>query len=93
MTTHDQNLQSQAAADYPHQRRVFQVHARVFVASIVLIFAVNLALNLATSSTGQWSAWWSIWALLGWGLGVAVHGLVVRLARPNNQHREGDGAS
>lgn len=92
MTTHDQNLQSQVAADSPHQRRVFQVHARVFVASMVLIFAVNLALNLATSTTGQWSAWWSIWALVGWGLGVAVHGVVVGLARPRRQDPEGGGA-
>ena len=84
MTTHEQNLQSKAANDYPHQRRVFQVHAQVFVASMVLIVAVNLALNLATSTTAQWSAWWSIWALIGWGLGVAVHGLSVWLARPTS---------
>ncbi len=80
MTTHEQNLQSQAANDYLHQRRVFQVHARVFVASMALIFSVNLALNLATGTTGRWSSWWSLWALVGWGLGVAVHGLTVWLA-------------
>ena len=26
-------------------------------------------------------AWWSGWALSGWGLGIAVHGLVVWLSR------------
>jgi hypothetical protein len=80
MTTHEQNLQSQAANDHPYQRRVFQVHARVFVASMALVFSVNLALNLATGTAGRWSAWWSLWALVGWGLGVTVHGLTVWLA-------------
>ncbi|MEM8747579.1 MAG: 2TM domain-containing protein [Actinomycetota bacterium] len=27
-------------------------------------------------------AWWSIWVLLGWGFGIAIHGLGVRLSRP-----------
>lgn len=80
MTTPEPHLQSQAANDDQYRRRVFQVHAQVFVASMALIFSVNLALNLATSTTGRWSSWWSLWALVGWGLGVAAHGLVVCLA-------------
>jgi hypothetical protein len=28
------------------------------------------------------TAWWSVWAFIGWGLGIVVHGLVVRLNRP-----------
>lgn len=82
MSTYDQiNPAAHPANDYPHQVRAFQVHAGVFAASMVLIFAVNLAVNLA----GQWSAWWAIWALIGWGLGISVHGLVVLLARPANR--------
>lgn len=74
----------------PHvqQRRAFDIHARVFALSMVLIFAVNLATNAAAGITGEWRAWWSVVALLGWGLGVAVHGIVVRMAR----HRSFDAA-
>jgi hypothetical protein len=49
---------------------------------MVIIFTVNLATNAAAGILGRWSAWWSIWALVGWGIGLAIHGLVVRLARP-----------
>lgn len=91
-----------SARQYVYQLRVFRAHAAVFAASMVLIFAVNLATNLAAGIAGQWGAWWSVWALIGWSSGVAVHGLVVRLARPGPSRWEqrqldeilaGDGAS
>jgi hypothetical protein len=63
------------------QLRAFYVHVGVFAGSMVVIFLVNLVVNLAAGIAGEWSAWWSIWALLGWGLGVAVHGLVVWASR------------
>ena len=72
-----------AARLYVQQLRAFYVHAAVFAASMVVIFGVNLAVNLSAGRTGEWSAWWAGWALIGWGIGVAVHGIVVRLARPN----------
>jgi hypothetical protein len=59
----------------------FRVHAAVFAVSTVAIFVVNLLINLAAGLTGDLWAWWSLWVLIGWGLGIAVHGLVVRLAR------------
>ncbi len=62
------------------QRRAFHLHASVFALSMLVIFIVNAALNAAADLTGEWWAWWSVWALLGWGLGVTVHGLVVRIA-------------
>lgn len=49
---------------------------------MVVIFSVNLTTNLSAGIADEWSAWWSVWALIGWGLGVVVHGLVVRLNRP-----------
>lgn len=64
------------------QRRAFHLHAIVLAASMVMIFVVNLAINVAAGITGEWSAWWSGWALLGWGLGVTIHGLVVRMSQP-----------
>lgn len=71
----------EAARLYVEQLRVFYVHAAVFVASMVLIFAVNLVVNLAAGIAGELWAWWSLWALIGWGIGVAIHGIVVRASR------------
>lgn len=73
---------SEAARRYVHQLRVFYVHAAVFAGSMAVNLAVNLLVNLSAGIAGEWSAWWSLWALIGWGAGIAVHGLVVRLNRP-----------
>jgi hypothetical protein len=73
----------EAARRYVQQLRVFYVHAAVFAGSIAIIVAVNLLVNLNAGTAGEWSAWWSLWALIGWGAGIAVHGLVVRLNRPS----------
>ena len=67
---------------YVRSLRAFYIHASVFAGSMIIIFIVNLATNLAAGIAGEWWAWWSIWVLLGWGLGLAIHGLVVRLSRP-----------
>ena len=73
----------EAARKYVQQLRAFYIHAAVAAVGLVVIFIVNLAVNVEAGLTDEWWAWWSLWALLGWGIGVAVHGLVVRLARPN----------
>lgn len=73
----------EAARRYVQQLRVFYVHAAVFVGSMTVNVAVNLLVNLSAGIAGDWSAWWSLWALLGWGAGIAVHGLVVRINRPS----------
>ena len=83
MSTHDQTP-AHTTIDYPRQVRAFQAHAGVFAATMVLIFAVNLFVNLSAGIAGHWSAWWSVWALIGWSLGIAVHGFVVFLAKPEN---------
>ena len=70
-------------ARHAEEVSVFRVHAAVFAVSTVAIFLVNLLINLAGGLTGDLSTWWSLWVLIGWGLGIAVHGLVVRLARPS----------
>ena len=73
----------EAARRYVEQLRAFYVHTTVFAAGMTVIFAVNLLTNLSAGIAGEWTAWWSAWALLGWGLGIAVHGLVVLLNRPS----------
>ncbi|MCP3988638.1 MAG: 2TM domain-containing protein [Actinomycetia bacterium] len=72
------------AREYVQQLRVFYIHAGVCAVGMVIIFVVNLATNVAAGITGDWWAWWSAWALIGWGLAVAIHGLVVRLSRPRS---------
>ncbi len=44
--------------------RGFQVHAFVFVATMVLLAAINL-------SKGE--PYWVLWVLLGWGIGLLSH--------------------
>lgn len=73
---------AEAARRYVEQLRAFYVHAGVFAASMLGIFTVNLLTNLSAGIAGEWTAWWSAWAFLGWGLGIAIHGIVVRLNRP-----------
>lgn len=68
-----------------HQLKVFQVHAVVAAVSLVIIFLVNLFTNLAADLAREWSSWWSVWALIGWGLALGVHGLVVYLAKPDGE--------
>ncbi len=72
-----------AARRYVEQLRSFYVHAAVFSAGMTAIFAVSLLTNLSSGIASEWSAWWSVWALIGWGAGIAVHGLVVRVNRPS----------
>lgn len=78
--TEQQRLE--AARRYVAQLHAFYVHASVFAVGMVIIFLVNLATNAAAGIAGEWRAWWSAWAFIGWGIGIAVHGLVVRLNRP-----------
>jgi hypothetical protein len=80
---HASHEREEAARRYVKQLRVFYVHAAVFAGSMAINIAVNLFVNLSAGIAGEWSAWWSLWALIGWGAGIAVHGLVVRLNRPS----------
>ena len=64
-------------ARHAEQVSVFRVHAAVYAVSTVAIFLVNLLINLAAGLTGDLWAWWSFWVMIGWGLGIAVHGLTV----------------
>jgi hypothetical protein len=52
------------AAPSASPRRGFHIHAVVFVLTMILLTAIDLA-------TGE--PWWVYWPLLGWGLGLAAH--------------------
>lgn len=73
----------EAAKLYVRQLQAFYIHASTFVAGMAIMFVVNLATNLAAGIADNFWAWWSLWALVGWGAGIAVHGMVVRLNRPS----------
>ncbi len=75
------------ARRYVDQVQAVRVHAAVFAGSMAVIIVTNLLVNLAAGTAGDWQAWWSLWALLGWGIGLCVHGLVVRLAKPQPSGR------
>ncbi|HEY5732852.1 MAG TPA: 2TM domain-containing protein, partial [Methyloceanibacter sp.] len=51
--------------------RAFLIHLGVYVAVVGLLAALNLHRNPGNL--------WFIWVLLGWGIGVAAHGLVILL--------------
>jgi hypothetical protein len=42
----------------------FQIHAFAFVATMVLLVAINLA---------KGPPYWFLWVLLGWGVGLLAH--------------------
>ncbi len=59
--------------------RVFLIHLAAYVIVTALLAAINL-----------WFApekLWFIWVLLGWGIGVAAHGLALLLRRTHRRER------
>lgn len=69
---------------YKRQQQAFYLHTAVFVVCMIIMFVVNLATNLSAGSTGELRAWWCLWALLGWTIGIIVHGSVVLLNWPSS---------
>jgi len=80
---HATDEREKAARRYVEQLQAFYVHAAIYAVSMLLMIAVNLLVNLSAGIAGEWTAWWSAWALVGWGAGIAVHGLVVWFNRPS----------
>lgn len=66
----DRDLEK-AARRRVRARLGFYTHALVFV-------LVNLGLFAINSATGGYR--WNVWPLMGWGLGLGIHGLVVFLS-------------
>ena len=65
MQVNDRDLQRQARRRV-NQKMGFYTHATVFV-------LVNLGMLLIGVASGRN---WPLWPLAGWGLGLAIHGLV-----------------
>ena len=58
-----------AALERAEMVQGFYIHLTVFVIVNIGLFAIN-ALTRADAGT-----WWFQWPLLGWGIGIVVHGL------------------
>ena len=56
-----------------HAMRAFLIHLSVYVLVVGLLAALNLYRNPGNL--------WFIWVLIGWGIGVAAHGLAILLQR------------
>jgi 2TM domain-containing protein len=46
----------------------FYIHASAFLVVNIALFAINALVG---------GAWWFYWPLMGWGIGLGVHGLAV----------------
>lgn len=64
----DDDLEYRRAKRQVHLLRSFYIHLSVFIPVMVLLLAINIA-------TGR--GWWVQWPLMGWGIGVGAHALVV----------------
>lgn len=65
----DRNEMERLARRRARAKMGFIIHATVFVLVNILLFAINRQV------TPQYA--WSFWPLGGWGIGLAIHGLVV----------------
>ena len=49
--------------------KAFYVHAGIYIAVNIVLVAINLY--------DDDDVWWSLLAILGWGVGLAIHGMSV----------------
>jgi hypothetical protein len=61
-------------------RRGVQIHLTAYLAMVVVVLTVWLAVGLGA---GAWY-FWPIWPILGAGIGVASHAVTVRSGRPGS---------
>jgi hypothetical protein len=68
MATPEEQARYERARRHVREIRGFYLHAIVFV-------AVNALLHIINFVTAP-GVYWAFWPLLGWGIGLAAHGLV-----------------
>ena len=61
------------AREHVAEIKGFYAHLIIFVAVLLLLFAVN-------ATTG--GSWWVHWVFLGWGIGVLAHAFAIFGSRP-----------
>jgi fatty acid desaturase len=65
--THDERRE-QRARRYVLALRSFYLHLILYAAVMALLFVIDWLGG---------PGWWFVWPLLGWGIGVAMHGISV----------------
>lgn len=71
----------QRAKERVEERLGFYRHATIYVAVNLFLLGLNWF-----RSPGHW---WAIWSVLGWGIGLAAHGLQVFSSRWGSSRKEG----
>ncbi len=61
-----ESISYEEAKERTQELRGFYSHLLVFVLINILLITVNLLTS--------WGDWWFYWPLLGWSIGVVVHG-------------------
>lgn len=51
-------------ASLPQRKRGFRIHATVFVATVVVLIAINLWIG---------PPYWVVWTVPGWAIGLLAH--------------------
>ena len=65
-------------------KRIFLAHLALYVVVNAVLVAINL---MQPVTEGGARNYWFVWPLLGWGIGVAAHGLIIymeKAARPGS---------
>jgi len=80
----DLSEEEREAVRYVRKLKLFYRHLMLYAVVIFGLFIINLFTGIGTP--------WFIWPMLGWGVGVAAHGLsvfeVVSLFGPDWEQRE-----
>ncbi|MES2035826.1 MAG: 2TM domain-containing protein [Pseudomonadota bacterium] len=76
MDTPRTDVPADEALALAHVRKVkdFYIHLSQYAIFVPMLFAINYLTSTVY--------WWAIWPALGWGVGVAAHGLAVFSAVP-----------
>ena len=74
MRTDDREARARLRAEAKYG---FYRHLAVYVVVNLMLFVINLA----TSPTN----FWAIWPLIGWGIAIAIHALMVFVLGRNNE--------
>jgi hypothetical protein len=54
-----------------HDLKAFYLHLTIYVAVILVLFAIN-----ATGTDAEQGNWWVVYPAVGWGVVVLVHGVL-----------------
>jgi 2TM domain len=60
-----------------HRIAKFYRHLMVYVIVIGLLWILNAIIIFSGTQPNKWYSWWAVWPMLGWGIGLFVHGITL----------------